>query len=245
MKSTLRRTPVRPVDLHGQAVPDEFAATLRLLRSVGDPRLPMTLRLAWEEGWTFVAMAQPLEVSRERVRQLANSATGHAHGIDIPSPVFKPDPVPKPKLAKLSLSEAEVEWLRQLYESARLTNGATPVDDPLRQTSEQFTAELAACRQRGVSVHMIAKQLGVSTSTIRFRLGRHGYQSLPPSMEHNRYQGVQNTWISQSRSHCGRGHPMSGDNLGVTPKGRRWCRECQRQRDRERKAKASPLAVTR
>lgn len=34
-----------------------------------------------------------------------------------------------------------------------------------------------------------------------------------------------------SKTHCLRGHPLSGDNLYVTPDGRPQCRTCQRKRN--------------
>jgi hypothetical protein len=34
--------------------------------------------------------------------------------------------------------------------------------------------------------------------------------------------------------YCKRGHPMSGDNLYVSPKGQRHCRTCSRDRDHRR-----------
>jgi hypothetical protein len=237
IRSTLRRTPVRPVNAFHQVVPDGFAVTLRLLRHNRDPRLPMALRLAAQEGWTYVALAQPLGVSRERVRQLANGATGHAHGVDIPPPPHRPDPQPPgtpPPTSPPTLSRQEVSRLRRMCRAVSAVNGATPADDPLRHLSTQFTAELAAAHTRGVSVYMIGKQLGVTHGAIRFRLGRHGYLPLPPSMRHQQYKGV-----TSKRANCKRGHPLSGANLGVTYSGRRWCRACSRIRKaRERLAGA-------
>lgn len=34
------------------------------------------------------------------------------------------------------------------------------------------------------------------------------------------------------RSHCAHGHPFAGDNLRITPSGKKKCRECDRQRAR-------------
>lgn len=44
-------------------------------------------------------------------------------------------------------------------------------------------------------------------------------------------QGVHNK--GQFKSHCPKGHPMSGDNLRMSA-GRRFCRECDNARSRER-----------
>lgn len=35
------------------------------------------------------------------------------------------------------------------------------------------------------------------------------------------------------KSHCAKGHPKSGDNLYIDPKGRRTCRECVREANRQ------------
>jgi hypothetical protein len=35
------------------------------------------------------------------------------------------------------------------------------------------------------------------------------------------------------RTHCGKGHPLSGDNVRITKKGSRVCRACQRERQRK------------
>lgn len=197
-----------------------------MLRYTRDTRLAMALRLAAQEGWTYTALAQSLGLTRERVRQLANGATGHANGVDIPPPPNKPDPQP-PAPPPPALSKDEVDHLRRMWEKVRTVNGATPVGDPRRELSKQFAAELAAAHNRGVSVYMIARQLGVSHGAIRFRLGRHGYLPLPPSMRDQQYKGRTN-----KRANCKRGHPLSGDNLGVTRSGNRWCRACDRIRRR-------------
>lgn len=230
VKSTLRRSPIRPVDVAHQVVPDGFAETLRSLRRTRDRRLAMTLRLAAQEGWTYVALAQPLGITRERVRQLANGATGHANGVDIPPPPYRPDPEPKPAPPPPppALGKDEVGHLRRMWKKVKTVNGATPVDHPLRELSQQFTGELAAAHDRGVSVYMLAKQLGVSHGAIRFRLGRHGHLPLPPSMRDQLYRGVTNG--REKRESCKHGHLLSGDNLGVTRAGRRWCRACDRIR---------------
>lgn len=39
------------------------------------------------------------------------------------------------------------------------------------------------------------------------------------------------------RTHCKRGHSLSGGNLYLAPSGERVCRECRRARDRARRAR--------
>ncbi len=44
------------------------------------------------------------------------------------------------------------------------------------------------------------------------------------------------------KTHCKNGHPFSGENLYLSPKGTRGCRQCKRdQRARERRANGVPL----
>ena len=40
---------------------------------------------------------------------------------------------------------------------------------------------------------------------------------------------------NKRKTHCPKGHPLSGANLYVDPKGRRYCRSCARARDRAHK----------
>lgn len=40
-------------------------------------------------------------------------------------------------------------------------------------------------------------------------------------------------WSRQHKTHCPHGHPYSGDNLYVTPQGKRNCKECARLKNRE------------
>lgn len=47
-----------------------------------------------------------------------------------------------------------------------------------------------------------------------------------------------------ARTHCGKGHTLSGDNVRVNAKGSRICRACQRQRQRQAKSLASGTGAT-
>lgn len=44
-------------------------------------------------------------------------------------------------------------------------------------------------------------------------------------------QAARGRWLGD---HCKRGHPLTEDNIYVSPKGRRRCRACQREGNRER-----------
>lgn len=50
----------------------------------------------------------------------------------------------------------------------------------------------------------------------------------------NTLRGTAPTAVNSAKTHCDRGHPLSGDNLRITPKGWRECLECRRRRGREK-----------
>lgn len=61
--------------------------------------------------------------------------------------------------------------------------------------------------------------------------------------ENNFDQVAHGTHTEANRTHCPKGHPYSGENLYVCPKGRRNCRACKREVNRlieERKRAARP-----
>lgn len=48
----------------------------------------------------------------------------------------------------------------------------------------------------------------------------------------NTLRGVGISAVNARKTHCKRGHPLSGDNLYVMPRGKRQCRECHRIKSR-------------
>lgn len=48
--------------------------------------------------------------------------------------------------------------------------------------------------------------------------------------------GVLNNWNAK-KTHCPRGHPLSGDNLRGGQRGKRSCKTCHREQARERKGR--------
>ena len=57
----------------------------------------------------------------------------------------------------------------------------------------------------------------------------------PVTRHENLRRGVGvRTMVNAARTHCIRGHLLSGDNLYVNLKGERHCRECARMHDRQR-----------
>lgn len=56
----------------------------------------------------------------------------------------------------------------------------------------------------------------------------------PASPRENTLRGKGPAAVNAAKTHCKRGHPLSGDNLYVRTNGNRTCRECHRTYMRER-----------
>lgn len=57
------------------------------------------------------------------------------------------------------------------------------------------------------------------------------------TMRENVLRGTGPTAEKYRQTHCIRGHLLSGDNLYITPQGRRECRECCRQKHKRQMAR--------
>lgn len=95
-----------------------------------------------------------------------------------------------PRVSADAITPEVAEELRAMYAIAKTVNGATPVDDPKRQTSREFTEALFVLVEQGVTVYRLAKVLGVRHSTVYARLARYGYRKPSPSVEHKAYRGT-------------------------------------------------------
>ena len=59
----------------------------------------------------------------------------------------------------------------------------------------------------------------------------------------NTLAGIGPTAINARKLVCGEGHPLTGDNLYICPRGRRNCRECKKARTRESRMKQRQCPV--
>lgn len=55
----------------------------------------------------------------------------------------------------------------------------------------------------------------------------------PVTVRENLLRGQTHAAHNAAKTHCKRGHPLSGDNLYVYPSGERSCRECHRLANRD------------
>jgi hypothetical protein len=66
----------------------------------------------------------------------------------------------------------------------------------------------------------------------------------PVTLRENILRGEGLTAKNARKTHCPSGHPYSGENLYVSPKGDRRCRSCRRERIEYRKDLESPQRAT-
>lgn len=67
----------------------------------------------------------------------------------------------------------------------------------------------------------------------------------PVTMRENLLRGNTRQAANAQKTHCVRGHPLSGDNLYVTKRGSRNCRECIRLSQRRSRLKPERMAYAR
>jgi len=121
-------------------------------------------------GWTLQSISEATGITRERVRQIA---TVEAVGIvfdEIPLPPVVPE---KMKPVYIEPSEKTLARLRELQPLASQVRGKSPA---FRAEGEEFSRLLNHARTvEGVTMYRLAKRLGVTPASIRFRLARYGY----------------------------------------------------------------------
>lgn len=183
-------TPIRK-DL---TVPDDFADTLRALHASDPQRLPSVLLAARAEGWTLKALAAPLGMSGEWVRLQALVGDPHANMQGIPPLPCRPVVERPPAKVQKFVDPTVAARLLEMYEIAKTVTGGTPVDDPKRAVTVEFTTQLQALVDDGVTVYRIAKTLGITHSAIYQRLARHGHRKLSATTSLSGYKGRPHPW---------------------------------------------------
>jgi DNA-binding transcriptional MerR regulator len=124
-------------------------------------------------GWTLQSISEATGITRERVRQIA-SAT--AVGIVFDHIPLPPVVTEKPKPVYVEPNADTLARLRELRPLAAQVRGKSLA---YRAEGEEFSRLLNhAHTVEGVTIYRLAKRLGVTPASIRFRLSRYGY--LPP-----------------------------------------------------------------
>lgn len=126
-------------------------------------------------GWTLESVATPLNISRERVRQIC--ATKDSENI-LPSDYEVPEPpLVVEKRSTRVFVEPEPETLARLLELQPMAQQVRSHSARYRAEAEEYTRLVAKAHlEEGVTLYRLAKRLGVSHPALRFRLARYGYK---------------------------------------------------------------------
>ena len=185
-------------------LPNDTQDTVK--RHAGSPAtLPYIARRLRDSGWTLGAIAEPLGVTRERVRQIIStvdrededtvSSIVKSVGIDIP-PAPEKISVIRERERQLERERKESVRAEPLRENLDRLRELQPLAQQVRSNSpkyrveaEEYTRLLAHEHlERGVSLFRLAKELGVTHGALRFRLVRYGYKEA--TSEHKVYKPI-------------------------------------------------------
>lgn len=131
------------------------------------------------KGWTLQAIAGALGVTRERIRQIENTASPSllVHVLsnpgNFPVPELETKEVEVPDTTLILPSEVTLKRLLELQPFAQKVRWDQAEH---RAAAEEYTALLwHAHSVEGVTIYRLAKCIGVTHGAIRFRLARYGY----------------------------------------------------------------------
>lgn len=189
-------------------------------------------------GWPLAAIGKPLGYTREAIRLREQRALPVDGLPPVPAPPHIPtqaelqqEAVAARRAARLApLRPDVVSRMQELAAQARTVNGTTPAGDPRRRASVELTELIAAVLAEGATIGGVARALGVTYPAIRFRLGRHGYLTLPDSQAHSVYKGRPRAQVLDPSAPCSRGHARTPENVRFIngDPSRRVCRPCER-----------------
>lgn len=120
--------------------------------------------------WTLQSISEATGITRERVRQIVATNTPTIMFDEIPLPPVVNE---KPKPVYIEPSAETLARLRELRPFASKVRGTSPA---FRAEGEEYSRLLDyAHKVEGVTIYRLAKRLGVTPASIRFRLARYGY----------------------------------------------------------------------
>jgi transcriptional regulator with XRE-family HTH domain len=131
------------------------------------------------KGWTLQAIASALGVTRERIRQIENTASPSllVHILSNPGNF----PVPELEMREVEVADPTLvlpseDTLKRLLELQPFAQKVRWDHAEHRAVAEEYTALLwHAHSVEGVTIYRLAKCIGVTHGAIRFRLARYGY----------------------------------------------------------------------
>ena len=161
-------------------MPTSVVHTLRDLKDTGGNNLHAYIVALRDKGWSLSAIATPLGLSRERVRQLSEThpfdisysrLTCNSNGYEVPELPTKPV---KERVERVVI-EPSGEVVSRLLELQPMAQSVRGKSQKYRTQGEEYTRLLASEIQRGVLTSHLADKLGVTHSALNFRLVRYGY----------------------------------------------------------------------
>ena len=155
-----------------QSLPWEISNLLKVSKPADRDNL---IRLLHKAGWTLSAISRSMELTRERVRQIASTPIDFGASrtdFNIPTPPIYPE---KKVREFVEPSPEILERLMELQPKAmQVRSHATR----FREEAEEYTRLIAKAHlEDGVTLYRLAKRMGVTHSALRFRLARYGYKT--------------------------------------------------------------------
>lgn len=131
------------------------------------------IRALNKAGWTQSSIANVINLSRERVRQICAEPEVYENSgakFYIPKP---PVHEVKPKRVPVEPSDETMKRLLELQPTAQQVRANAK---RYRADAEEYTRLINKARtEENVTLYHLAKRLGVTHSALRFRLARYGY----------------------------------------------------------------------
>lgn len=178
-----------------QEVVDTFA-------SIGSDTLMRNayIKVLRSNNWSLQAIADAVGgMTRERIRQIvggsyqnSDSATSLSASMNFPVPTPPLKPVKEPKV----YAEPSEQTLSRLLELQPMAQQVRSHSPKFRKEAEEYTSLINhAHTVEGVSLYRLAKRLGVTHGSLRFRMARYGYLKnhnskstcYKPILDKNRY----------------------------------------------------------
>lgn len=159
-------------------LPLEVVETLKDLYETKSGQLGNYITSLRDKGWSLSAIATPLDISRERVRQLSVTdpvGIGYANLNSSANGYSVPELPTKPVKPKREVIEPNREVISRLLELQPMAQSVRGKSQKYREQGEEYTRLIASEIQRGVITNHLAKELGITHSALNFRLVRYGY----------------------------------------------------------------------
>ena len=165
-----------------QTLPENIRTQLKEVQasSTASADLPQYIIALRSRGWTLDSIGDALELSRERVRQIAakvddekvSDAVRDVGPLPSPTPRLKPVVEKKPRMEPLPENVERMLELQPLAQQVRGNGGKH------RTEAEEYTRLINfEHAERGVPLTRLAEALGVTHGALRFRLVRYGYKN--------------------------------------------------------------------